>query len=221
MRNFDEIFDITAQRKGGAEALEEMLSTPKTAQELAAIPDDRWLANMTKCIFQAGFNWKVVESMWPGFEAAFEGFDIGKCRMLNEDDFARLVNDTRIVRYGAKIKSVQHNADFILAMANQHGSFGQMVAQWPQDDFVGLLDLLKKKGNRLGGTTGQYFLRFMGKDSFILSKDVVGRLIAEGVIDKPPSSQKAMAQIQSAMNNWHEQSGRSLTQISRVLAMSL
>lgn len=221
MRTFDEIFDIAAERKGGHAELETMLTKPKTAASLKKQGDDRWLAEATKCIFQAGFNWKVVESMWPGFEAAFDGFDISKCAMLNDEDFDRLVSDTRIVRYGAKIKSVQENALFMRDLAQEGGSAAKVIADWPAEDYVGLLDMLKKRGSRLGGTTSQYFLRGMGRDSFILSQDVVGRLVAEGVIEKAPTSKKAMGKVQKAFNTWMDQSGRSLTEISRVLAMSL
>ena len=61
MRNFQQIYDIAADRKGGFDSIEEQISKPKPAAELAAIPDDRWLSDMTKRVFQAGFNWKVVE----------------------------------------------------------------------------------------------------------------------------------------------------------------
>lgn len=220
MRSFDEIFRIAAERKGGSKKLEASLERPKSARQLAAIGDDRWLSCMTRCIFQAGFNWKVVENMWPGFEAVFDGFDVGRCAMLNDDDFVRLTSDTRIVRNGAKIRSVQVNAVFISELAKEHGSAAKAFAEWPAEDYVGLLDLLKKRGDRLGGASGQYFLRFMGKDSFILSRDVTARLIAEGVIDKAATSQKAIANVQDAFNTWRRQSGRSLTEISRVLAMS-
>ncbi|MEP3438905.1 MAG: DNA-3-methyladenine glycosylase I [Hoeflea sp.] len=221
MRSFDQIFAIAADRKGGAEALNAMLSPPKPASELATIADDRWLAAMTRCVFQAGFNWKVVESMWPGFETAFDGFDIGRCAMLSDEDFERLVSDKRIIRNGAKIKSVQENAAFVQALAAEYGSAGKAVASWPSTDFIGLLELFRKRGSRLGGATAQYCLRSMGKDSFILSQSVNDRLIAEGVIDKPATSRKAMSDVQAAFNVWMEQSGRSLTEISRVLAMSL
>ena len=221
MRSFDEIYEIAAARKGGAEALEAMLSAPVPAAEVAAIPDDRWLAAMTRAVFQAGFNWKVVESMWPGFEAAFDGFDTGRCAMLTDEDFERLVADTRIIRNGAKIRSVQQNAVFLRSLAAEHGSASKAIADWPSTDFIGLLELFKTRGSRLGGTSGQYCLRFQGKDSFILSQSVVDRLIAEGVVDKPPTSKKALADVQAAFNTWIQQSGRSLTEISRVLAMSL
>ncbi|MDJ0613747.1 MAG: hypothetical protein QNJ29_08710 [Rhizobiaceae bacterium] len=79
----------------------------------------------------------------------------------------------------------------------------------------------EKHGSGLGGNTGQYFLRMMGKDSFILSRDVTARLIAEGIVDKNPISKKALTQVQQAFNTWMDQSGRGLTEISRVLAMSV
>ncbi len=221
MRTFDELFEISAERKGGAEALNSLLGPPTSKQELEKITNDRWLAQMTKCVFQAGFNWKVVNSMWPGFEEAFNGFDTGYCAMLNDEDFDRLVSDKRIVRYGAKIKAVQHNAFFINQLARENGSAGAAFANWPAEDYSGLLAMLKKRGARLGGNTGQYFLRFMGVDSYILSRDVVARLVAEGVIEKAPTSQKAMASVQEAFNKWRQQSNRSLIEISKVLAMSI
>ena len=220
MRSFDEIFEIASERKGGASELEKLLDPPLGNDELAAIPNDRWLARMAQCIFNSGFNWKVVEAKWPGFEEAFDGFDPGRVAMYNDDDLARLVSDERIVRHGGKIRSVHENAIFVCDLAREHGSAGRFFADWPASDYVGLLELMKKRGSRLGGNTGQYFLRFIGKDSFILSSDVTARLIAENVIDKPATSKKAMRQVQEAFNIWQQQSGRSLKEISRVLAMS-
>lgn len=220
MRSFDEIFDIAAARHGGAEALEAKLSKPEPVAELIAKPEDRWLATLTKCIFQAGFNWKVIEAKWDGFETAFDGFDIGRCAFMDDEKFDSLLQDTRIVRNGTKIATVRDNAAFLLELRDE-GGVGQVLGAWPSTDFVGLLEMLKKRGSRLGGTTAQYAMRFAGRDSFILSQDVVGRLIAEGVVDKQPSSKKAMAQVQAAFNSWMDQSGRSLNEISRVLAFSL
>ncbi len=225
MRSFQEIFDIASERKGGVQALEDLLEPATSAAKLADIPNDRWLAMMAKCIFNAGFNWKVVDAKWPGFEEAFEGFDPARVAMFHDDDFARLVSDTRIVRHGGKIRAVHENAIFCNALARESGKgpkgVGTVLGGWANEDFVGLLDMLKKRGSRLGGNTGQYFLRFMDRDGFILSADVVARLIAEGVVDKAPTSKKAMGQVQQAFNTWHDQSGRGLKEISRVLAMSV
>ncbi|MGR3581851.1 MAG: DNA-3-methyladenine glycosylase I, partial [Sagittula sp.] len=89
------------------------------------------------------------------------------------------------------------------------------------EDFAGLLQWLQKEGSRLGGSGGAYMLRMMGRDSYILSGSVVARLSAEGVVDKAPSSKKAWAAVQEAFNTWRQESGQSLTAISRVLAQSI
>ena len=80
MQTYRAIFDRAAKRHGGAAALAAKLaeSQPKSPAELAAIPDDRWLAEITRCVFQAGFNWSVIENKWDGFETAFDGFDVSR-----------------------------------------------------------------------------------------------------------------------------------------------
>ena len=220
MHHFDEIFGIAAGRHGGEAALNQKLDKPLSPDELAAIPDDRWLSTMTTSIFQSGFNWKVIENKWDGFEAAFDGFDPGRCAFIDDDRFDALLQDRRIVRNGAKVATVRDNAAFLLDLRAQGGA-GTVLGGWPSEDYIGLLDLLKDRGARLGGATGQYAMRFCGRDSFILSRDVTARLIAEGVIDKPATSKSARRAVQAAFNTWMEQSGRSLTEISRVLAMSI
>lgn len=220
MRSFDEIYQIAADRKGGSDTLESMLSKPKSTGDLAAIPDDRWLATMTRCIFQAGFNWKVIENKWEGFEAAFGGFDVGRCALMDDATFDALVADTRIVRNPIKIATVRDNAAFLLELREEGGA-GRVLGGWPSTDYAGLLEMLKKRGSHLGGNAAQYAMRFMERDGFVLSRDVIARLVAEGVIDKPSGSKSAMRAVQGAFNTWMDQSGRSLMEISRVLAMSV
>jgi len=221
MRSFQEIYDIASARKGGDDALQALLADTRVAVDLAAIPDDRWLSNFTRCVFQAGFSWKVIEAKWDGFEAAFHRFDVARCAMMDDDWFDDLLRDTRIVRNGMKIQTVRDNAVFLSDLAKEHGSAGNFFATWPSDDFVGLLKCLKTRGSRLGAATGQYALRFIGMDSFILSADVTARLIAEGIVSKSPTSARDMVAVQTAFNTWRAQSGRGLSEISRVLAMSV
>ncbi len=217
MRSFDEIFAISADRHGGAAALEAKLVKPDPA--VTALAEDRWLSILTKSVFQAGFNWKVIEAKWEGFETAFDGFDVGRCAFMDDEKFDSLLQDTRIVRNGTKIATVRDNAAFLLDLRAEGGA-GAVLGGWPSEDFIGLLEMLKKRGSRLGGSTAQFAMRFAGRDAFILSRDVTARLIAEGVIDKPAGSKTSMRAVQAAFNEWMAQSGRSLTEISRVLAFS-
>lgn len=221
MDEFAEIEAQAAGRKGGAEALEALLPSCKSADELASIPDDRFLSEMTKRIFQAGFVWRVVEQRWPAFEAAFDGFQPGPVAMLDDEALDAMMSNTGLIRNYKKLESARRNAAFVQEVAREHGSFGRFVADWPVEDIIGLWQLLKKRATRLGGSSGPYMLRFMGKDTFILSNDVVKALIGQGVVDKEPTSQKALQAVQAAFNQWRGQSGRPLCQLSRILACSV
>lgn len=221
MRTFAEILDIAVARKGSRDAVLSGVTPPLDADALAAIPGDRWLEQMARGIFQAGISWTVVENKWPGTLEAFHNFDVGRVAMMSEDWLDDLLADPRIIRSAPKVQAIQQNAFFIQEVAAEHGSFGRRVGDWPAEDFAGLLDWLKKNGARLGGNTGAYMLRMMGKESYILSQDVVARLEAEGVIDGAPGSLKSLRQVQAAFDAWKAESGRTFNEISRVLAQSI
>jgi len=222
MRGFDEIYARAAERKGGPTALEAMIAehASKTRAELAAIPDDRWLAEMTRGVFRAGFNWRVIDNKWPGFEAAFHGFDPPLNAAMNEDEFDALLKDTRIIRNGQKVASVRANAQFLVDLAREHGSAARFFADWPDEDFVGLLDMMKKRAARCAGETAMRYFRGMGKPAFITTRDVSAALVEAGVLDAPPKNRKDLQAVQAAFNAWSAESGRDLTAVSRVLAMS-
>ncbi|MGI9437533.1 MAG: DNA-3-methyladenine glycosylase I [Geminicoccaceae bacterium] len=221
LRSFDELFAIAAARKGGADAFEQTLASPRTERELARIPDDRWLSEMSKRAFQAGFSWKVVADKWPRFEVVFEGFDLGRMSMMSDDDLDRYLRTEGIIRHGKKILSIRDNAVFLRELASEYGTAAAAFAEWPSDNFAGLVWMLKKRASRMGGISAMYFLRGMGVDSYVLAGDVVKALIREGVVDKPPSSKRDMDLVQAGFNRWHAESGRPLTHISRVLACSI
>ena len=226
MRDFAEILDMAADHHGGRQALEDILVSqpygPPLSDNPARLPDDRWLSAFTRFVFSAGFNWKVIANKWDGFEEAFSGFDTGRCAMMSDEDLDALLKDKRIVLNGAKILSVRDNAVFLREIAKEHGKpAGQVFATWPVTDYMSLLDLLKKRGSRLGGTTAQYALRFIGMPSLVLSKDVVAALVREGIVEREPSGKAARAKVQEAVNIWMEQGGRGLTEVSKVLALSV
>ena len=221
MVNFAEIRDRAENRKGGAAALKKLLPAIPASGALSGITDDRCLAEMTKCIFRSGFSWKVIEAKWPDFETVFLGFE-PKPLLFQPDEFwDALASDKRIVRHGAKIASVRHNAGFVSDVSAENGSFAAFLAGWPEDDMVGLWDLLAKRGKRLGGNTGRYFLRFIGKDCFLPSADVVRALRASGLeIAENPTSKRDLKAMQAEFNAWHEETGLPYVHLSRICAMS-
>ena len=225
MQKFDTIFGRAANRHGGEDALREKLAGHYYGTDMEAVSapksDDRWLSEFTLRVFQSGFNWKVVENKWDGFEAAFWNFNPSKCAEIDIDDMERLTADKGIVRNPVKIKTVEPNAKMILGMAAQAGSADKFIRGWPSNDYIGLLTYLQKHGSHLGMNTASYALRFSGVPSFILSNDVTAALIHAGIIDKAVTSKKAKAAVQEAFNQWCEESGETLTYVSRVLAHSI
>lgn len=209
-------------RKGGPKAFAKLLPPKPDAKALASLGDDRVLAEMTRRVFSAGFAWSVIEAKWPGFEVAFLGFAPGPLVFQAEEYWDGLLADTRIVRNGAKIASVRGNARFVQEIAAEHGSFGKLIAGWPAANEIGLLDMLAKRGNRLGGNTGQMLLRFLGWDGFMLSKDVVACLRDAGVdIAEEPKSKRDLAKAQAQFNVWAEETGLPYSHISRICALSI
>lgn len=223
MQRFEEIIALAVERQGGSEALEKTLAQtrPLPPAAIAAVSDHQILSSMTRRVFYAGFSSKVIDGKWSAFEAAFDNFDPARCAWMTEERFDELLRDKGIVRNAAKILSVRENAKFVLDLAQQHGSAARFFADWPDADYVGLLELLKRKASRLGGETGMRFLRSIGKPAFIPTPDVVKALIRGGVLSAPPSGKRDFQTMQAAFNEWSKQSGLDLTSLSRVLALSV
>ncbi len=220
MPQFSDIYAAAVKQKGGEVALKDLLGKPAKKAALKQLDDAMVLAEMTGCVFRSGFVWKIIEAKWPGFETAFHDFDVTRCAMLSDEELEALSENAEIVRHGKKIASVRANAQFILEVRQSHGSFGTYLYDWPEDDFVGLWTDLRKRGARLGGQTGRFFLRFIGFDTPMFSRDVVAALVRAGIVEKEPTSQKALQATQEAFNLWRAETGYSLTELSRILAFS-
>ncbi|WP_417529743.1 DNA-3-methyladenine glycosylase I [Marinobacter lipolyticus] len=219
--SFSRIYDQAAARKGGEVALRSLLPRVAEPGELQAMADDRYLSEITRCVFKAGFVWRVIENKWPGFEAAFQGFVPLYWQQVPPEVLEDLAQDERIVRNMQKIRTVPENARMIVDAAREHGSFGAFLDCWPSDDQVGLLLWLKRNGARLGGNTAQYFLRRVGWDGFILSPDVVAGLRREELLDATPGTRKALVQAQQAFTAWHRETGLPFSHLSRILSFSV
>lgn len=218
---FAQIHERAAQRKGGETKLESLLSEPLSSSQLQALGDDRYLSAFTKKVFQSGFVWRVVEQKWPAFEECFFQFDVAKVLLMPDEMLERKATNPEIIRNYTKVKSIRDNALMIDAIRNEKGSFARFIANWPGEDIVGLWAYLKKHGSRLGGNTGPYALRALGKDTFLLSQDVEGYFKARDIITGSSTSKRSLNTIQETFNGWAEESGRSLQEISRIVSMSV
>ncbi len=221
MTGFAPILERARKRVGGADTLESELPTPKGDAELRAVSDDRYLSLMSLRAFRAGLKHSLVDARWPAFEEVFHGFDPHRVRLMNDEDLERLMGEKRIIRHWGKIKAVRENAAAVVALIDAGGSVGAYLADWPTADIMGLWADLAKRFRQMGGNSGPYFLRMAGKDTFLLTGDVVRALIDAGVVTKKPTIKDERAAVQAAFNAWAEETGRPLCQLSRILALSV
>lgn len=218
---FSYFHDQASRRKGGPDAVTALLPGLPAPGILQATADHRYLSELTRCLFKAGFVWRVIENKWPGFEAAFQGFVPAYWQQVPPEVLEQLAVDERIVRNRQKIRTVPENARMIMDVAREYGSFGQFLAHWPSDDQVGLLMYLKRNGARLGGNTAQYFLRRVGWDGFILSHDVTTALTRAGILEASATSKKGLTQVQQAFNQWHRETGLPISHLSRIISFTV
>jgi 3-methyladenine DNA glycosylase Tag len=218
---FKKLYQLAAKRKGGEQALSILLGDKPDDENVATLSDDRVLAAFSKQIFKSGFVWRVVENKWPNFERVFFDFSIEKILMMPDEMLEQKASDARIIRNFTKVKTIKANAHMIFDhQLSTKQSFAQFIADWPTDNIIGLWAHLKQHGQRLGGNTGPYALRMLGKDTFILSSDVEAYFRAHHVIDGGLQSKKNLLAIQHYLNEWQQQTGYSLAQLSRLIAFA-
>lgn len=175
---------------------------------------------MSLRIFRAGLKHELVDRKWPAFEEAFFGFVPERVVALSDDDLDRRLADPRLIRHGGKIRAIRDNAAAMLELAREHGSMGAWLAGWPPERIVELWAALAGRFKQLGGQSAPMVLRMLGKDTFLLTPDVVAMLERLGVVEGPPRTARELALVQAAFNAWARATGRPLCQLSQILALA-
>jgi 3-methyladenine DNA glycosylase Tag len=218
--SFAPILEAALARHGTA-ALEARLGPPRRPAELEALGDDRYLSQMSLRIFRAGLKHSIVDAKWPTFEEVFHGFEPRRVRAMPDEALEALLGDRRLIRHWGKLKAVRDNAAAMIAIADEHGSFGVWLAHWPTTDIVGLWEALAKSFSQMGGNSGPSLLRMVGKDTFVLTHSVGAALQHWGAMPGPAKNRKDRAAVQSCFNTWAAETGRPLRQLSLILAASI
>lgn len=121
-----------------------------------------YLEIMSKSVFQSGMSWKVVESKWPGTQEAFHSFDIQTVANYHEKDIEDLTKDTRVIRNYRKLMAVVSNAQKILELDKEHGTFQQYLRS--HGSFDATLKAMRKDFKFMGPSGIYVFLYVIGED---------------------------------------------------------
>lgn len=118
---------------------------------------------MTKSLFTAGLNWRVVDKKWPNFHKAFAEFSLTKVSKFSEKDVKTLLNNEAIVRNEKKIRATVYNAGELLKLQRDFGSFKKYIDSFAKDEEK-LLTNLQDRFKHLGVSTARTFLWSVGYD---------------------------------------------------------
>ena len=220
MTSFAPILEEAIRRAGGKQALAARLPEVKTAAQLRRFPDDRYYSQMSLRIFRAGLKHSLVDGKWPAFEEVFHGFQPAAVNAMPDEALEALMGDARLIRHWGKLKAVHANAAGFLEIAKAEGSFGRYLAGWEPARTVALWDDLAKRFNHVGGGSGPYFLRMVGKDTFTMSPFVARGLVAWGALAAEPKGKKGRLAAQEVFVAWAQETGQPLSHLSMTLALA-
>ena len=79
---------------------------------------------------QAGLTWKTVLNKRENYRKAFHGFDPASIARYGDEDIARLLSDTGIIRNRLKIMATILNARKFLEIQKEYGSFDAYIWQF-------------------------------------------------------------------------------------------
>lgn len=121
-----------------------------------------YLEVMSKAVFQSGMSWKVVAAKWDTTRQAFHEFDIEKVANMDERDLDLLVEDTRVIRNYRKLSAIINNAQQMVALEKEFGTFQQYLRS--HGKFDATLKAIKRDFRFMGPTGVYYFLYVVGED---------------------------------------------------------
>ncbi|MGD2048313.1 MAG: DNA-3-methyladenine glycosylase I [Chloroflexota bacterium] len=123
---------------------------------------DDYLEVMSKAVFQSGMSWKVVETKWPSTCEAFHDFHVQEVADLTPFDVDELAKDTRVIRNRRKLEAIVNNAQKMLKLDEEYGSFQKYLRS--HGDFDGTLTAIRKDFKFMGPMGIYYFLYVVGEE---------------------------------------------------------
>lgn len=123
--------------------------------------DNELFGRLVMEINQAGLSWRTILIKEKGFRKAYDNFNIKKVASYKEKDIERLLSDASIIRNKLKVNAAMYNAQAIVAIQKEFGSFRSWLdanAQELKDDKVAWVKLFKQHFKFVGGEIVGEFL---------------------------------------------------------------
>ncbi len=124
--------------------------------------DDELFERLVLEINQAGLSWNTILKKQGQFKKAFDNFSISKIAAYGEVDRTRLLSDAGIIRNRLKIDAAIHNANVILSLKKEFGSFKKWLDIHSGNTKNEWVSLFKKTFHFTGGEIVNEFLMSTG-----------------------------------------------------------
>lgn len=126
------------------------------------VDDNELFGRLILEINQAGLNWLTILKKEQNFRAAYSNFDIKSVANYTIEDEARLLSDAGIIRNKLKVKAAILNAQAILEMQSEYGSFKNWLDSHHPKTKEEWVKIFKKKFKFTGGEIVNEFLLSTG-----------------------------------------------------------
>ena len=124
--------------------------------------DDELFGRLILEINQAGLSWTTILNKEQNFRKAYHQFNIKKVAAYKEVDRERLLNDAGIIRNRLKVDAAIHNAQVVLQLQKEFGSFKKWIEHHHPLSKEEWMKIFKKTFKFTGGEIVNEFLMSTG-----------------------------------------------------------
>lgn len=145
--------------------------------------DDELFGRLILEINQAGLSWTTILNKQDNFRKAYANFNIQKVAAFTEKDREKLLSDPGIIRNKLKVNAAIHNANKIIELQQEFGSFKNWLDHNHPMEKEQWVKLFKKTFKFTGGEITNEFLMSSG---YLEGAHEPGCPIYQKVIDQNP-----------------------------------
>jgi DNA-3-methyladenine glycosylase I len=124
--------------------------------------DNELFCRLVMEINQAGLSWETILNKEQNFRSAYDNFDILKVSRYGEKERERLLSDAGIIRNKLKVNAAIHNAQQIVELQKEYGSFEAWIDVHHPLSREEWTKLFKKTFKFVGGEIVNEFLMSTG-----------------------------------------------------------
>ena len=124
--------------------------------------DNELFGRLVMEINQAGLSWNTVLQKYEGLKLAYSQFNLQKVSMYKEQDISELMGNKNIIRHELKIRSIVYNAQQILEIQKEFGTFKNWIMLQNQISIENWVKLFKKNFKFVGKEIVKEFLTSNG-----------------------------------------------------------